>query len=274
MTLLTQRQFETLDAYCNLAAGSYELEYHDNTHMTDGQWSPLLEVTINTRSSGTSTGSAEFYYTLQRSGHVGAVPPEHTRVVDDTISLSLTRLGLLSPLVAPKFYRDIVELSDEEGIVVVPDTNALYNGCLHWLLRVLQRSKIWVLPLVVSLTQIQQRDVHLKALVGKRLAKNLSQALRSRALVNASLGLLERYRTQYQVVELDPSLLRYVKPSGRGTADADDSDILEDRLLIEVRRRLPRTKRCWPRRARCSRRWSRGWARSTGGWRRAASSIC
>ena len=40
---------------------------------------------------------------------------------------------------------------------------------------------------------------------------NLPQALRSRALVNARLGLLERNNHRYQVLEMDPSLLRYMR---------------------------------------------------------------
>jgi hypothetical protein len=48
------------------------------------------------------------------------------------------------------------------------------------------------------------------------------------------LGLLERYRGKYQVLEVDPQLLRYMRPSGKGTVDPDESDVLEDRLLLEA----------------------------------------
>jgi hypothetical protein len=130
-------------------------------------------------------------------------------------------------------YIEIEELSHRSGIVLVPDTNALFNGTLHWLLRVFHQTHVWILPFVVSITQLQQREARLKSLVNKANRTNLIQALRSRAFVNGTLGLLERYRDQYQVLELDPSLLRYMRPAGRGTIDPDEGDVLEDRLLVE-----------------------------------------
>ena len=87
--------------------------------------------------------------------------------------------------------------------------------------------------MVVSITQLQQRDTLLRSLVERRNRNQLPRALRSRNFVNGTLSLLERYRDQYQVLELDPSLLRYMRPAGRGTVDPDEGDVLEDRLLVE-----------------------------------------
>jgi hypothetical protein len=85
----------------------------------------------------------------------------------------------------------------------------------------------------MSLTQMQAREANLKSLARNGKESNLPQALRSRALVNAGLSFLERNQHRYQVLELDPSLLRYVRPAGKGGFDQDEGEVLEDRLLIE-----------------------------------------
>ncbi|APH72978.1 hypothetical protein BSQ44_17600 [Aquibium oceanicum] len=89
------------------------------------------------------------------------------------------------------------------------------------------------MPFVMSLTQMQAREATLKSLARSGKDGNLAQALRSRALVNAGLSFLERNQHRYQVLELDPSLLRYLRAAGKGGLDQDEGDVLEDRLLIE-----------------------------------------
>ena len=52
--------------------------------------------------------------------------------------------------------------------------------------------------------------------------------------MNASFSLLERLRDHVQVLEVEPELLRYLRPAGDGTKDPDHGDVLEDRLLVEA----------------------------------------
>jgi hypothetical protein len=234
MTRHTHESFRKSETYRGLSQRNLRISYHDNTHLTANEWIPLLDVEVLGATPSALNEDGERYYTVTCSvPTTGNISDDNRRVLLDTLSLSLSRAGLIAPPLGKNSYIEIEKLSHRAGIVLVPDTNALFNGTLHWLLRIFHHTHVWILPFVVSITQLQQREARLKSLVNKRSRTNLIQALRSRAFVNGTMGLLERYREQYQVLELDPSLLRYMRPAGRGTVDPDEGDVLEDRLLVE-----------------------------------------
>ncbi|TPJ62781.1 hypothetical protein [Mesorhizobium sp. B2-7-1] len=241
-----------------LAAGKYLVEYNDTTHLDDNQWIRLAEIDVRSTAVPAGEEDTEQFYTIRKD--ISGLPKEeikndksgknaddsskrNTRALEDALSLSLARAGILSPDITEELFAELVALGTEDGIVVVPDTNALHNGALHWLLKILHRPPIWILPLAASLTTVQQRDAMVKALVGKHNLSNLSKAVRSRGLVNGALGLLIRNRGRSQVVELDHSLLRYQKTASTSGADPDHSDVLEDRLIIEGIHSVLRTMR-------------------------------
>lgn len=236
----------------SLPAGSYVLEYHDSTHLPADTWIQLADIHVQGFSlpgSGNAPTNladehAEQFFVLNQAigdlpGDNGRAPAggadnvRRKRVVADTLALALGRCGLLAPAVPEELLTDIVSLNREGGVVLVPDTNALHNGAMHWLLRVLEKPSVWILPLVASITTVQTRDATVKGLVGKGKIANITQALRSRGLVNGALGLLERNKGRSQVVEIDASLLRYQRMSSQNGTDPDQGDVLEDRLIIE-----------------------------------------
>lgn len=220
----------------SVPAGRYSLEYTDSTHLKDGAWVGLGHLDIRAHPIDIATDESEQFFTFTPaiSGLPQDSKPNDVRIVTDVLSLALGRLGLITPNITPELRAELLKLDDEDGVVIVPDTNALHNGALHWLLRALRRPSVWILPVVASLTTIQNRDAILKGHVNKRSIANLSPSLRSRGLVNAALGLLQRNRGRCQVVEIDPSLLRYQKMGSSKGPDPDQSDVLEDRLIIEA----------------------------------------
>lgn len=227
---LTVDQFLLEEPYVRLKEGHFVLAYNDSTHMKAIEWLDLLRIEIQQAPHGRTFDEAERFYRLEHL--LERLPANKTDPAQlrDLLALSFTRLGLLEPELPGDLFEQVRSLHDENGIVLIPDSNSLYNGSLHWLLHVLRQSTVWILPFVISLTQIQERDARLKGLVNKREAKNARQALRLRGTINASLGLLQRHKSRYQVLELDPTLLRYL----RMTANAEgEGNILEDRLLIE-----------------------------------------
>jgi hypothetical protein len=221
--------------------GEYVIEYSDNTHCAAGEWTPLFDVSpeFNTVPLAGSE-DAQAYFSVRAILPTAASlskqkPSEgHQRIIHDALTQCLVRTNILRPEMTPDTMVDIYRLSRSRAVVLVPDTNALSTGTLHWLLGAFAHTQVWLLPIVVSLIQVQTRDAMLKSCVNKREAKNLPKALRSRQLVNASLSLLERHRERYQVLEVDPQLLRYVRPAGNSSVDPDESDVLEDRLLLEA----------------------------------------
>ena len=225
--------------------GEYSIRYTDNTHRKDDDWTTLLTVEIEENplpAEGfpeslsshyvSELNEAMQYYTLADA--LNSQDIDKGRVLQDNVAQSLVRTGILRPSIESEAFVDVFQLARRDAVILVPDTNALSTGTLHWLLHALSATQIWILPVVVSLIQVQQRGHKLKNFVGKKETKYLSQAIRSRTLINSSLCLLERCRERYQVLEIDPQLLRYVRPAGKGTADPDEGDVLEDRLLIEA----------------------------------------
>ena len=265
-------QFSKCDHYKSLTSGSYVIEYNDNTHLAADDWRRILRIEI--QDTAAVQADADFGETpeLEASFSIKIdldekfsdlnfqlkskekIKPEDKAAAEkqaginisrlgDAISLSVLRMGLIQPKINSDTALQILELTKSRGLVLIPDTNSLYNGTLHWLLNVLRESSVWLLPFVMSLTQMQAREATLKGLTGAMKASNISQALRSRALVSAGLGLLERNRHRYQVMELDPSLLRYMRTGGKGGFDQDEGEVLEDRLLIEGVHSILRTSR-------------------------------
>jgi len=223
---LSQIEFSRDVRYRELAAGNCKISYSDETHLKADQWRDLLDVNVNSPSLPSGDSERSFTMKLALDKDFTAKGRERfASVVTDTISLSATRVGLLSPLVSGKTASQLLELQQSKGIVLIPDTNSLYNGTLLWLLNVLKESSVWILPFVMSLTQMQAREASLKAMLRNFKDTNLAQAFRSRALVNAGLGFLERNQHRYQVMELDPSLLRYMRTAGKGGFDQDDGEV-------------------------------------------------
>ena len=225
-----------------LPEGFYQLEYNDSTHLGANEWVRLATLEVSATPALLANDEYDQFFTFrpdigpapQDQGQNAADKARRLRTIEDTLALALGRVGLLAPAVPEDLLKELEEIRAGDGVVIVPDTNALHNGAVHWLLRVLGRSSVWLLPLSASLTSVQQRDATVKNMVGKKKATNLSQALRSRGLVNGALGLLQRHRGRSQVVEIDHSLLRYLRPAAKDGADPDQSDVIEDRLVIEA----------------------------------------
>lgn len=234
-------------------AGQYSVEYTDSTHLHPTEWVRLATLDVKPTVIPLEDNNTEQFYTFTKA--IGDLPGKpkasvsgtaneksdpvidynrKIRIIEDTLALALGRIGLLTPDVSADLLEQLIRLDEQEGVVVVPDTNALHNGAVHWLLRVLHRHSVWLMPVVASMTTIQTRDATVKGLVNKFKINNLGQALRSRGLVNGALGLLERNRGRCQVVEIDPALLRYQKMASSSATDPDQSDVLEDRLIIEA----------------------------------------
>lgn len=242
-TFFSQADFAKDQRYLEVREGTSFVSYTDSTHIKNGEWHDLVSIGINKPPTTEEDRECSFRLKLNLDKRLLSIEGDskeiqdkkdrNANVVIDTISLSATRLGILSPLVSGKTASQLLELRGAKGIVLIPDTNSLYNGTLHWLLNVLKETTVWLMPFVMSLTQMQAREATLKSLARSGKDGNLPQALRSRALVNAGLSFLERNQHRYQVLELDPSLLRYMRAAGKGGLDQDEGDVLEDRLLIE-----------------------------------------
>lgn len=247
-TIFSQADFSGDDRYLGWQDGISTVSYTDSTHMKGDEWYDLLEIALNKPPTPGADRERSFsvqlaldkYFSVQGSTNRNSKDKDDkdkkekkANVVIDALSLSASRLGILAPVVSGQTASQLLELRKSKGIVLIPDTNSLYNGTLHWLLHVLKQTSVWLMPFVMSLTQMQAREAMLKSLARSQKETNLAQALRSRAMVNAGLSFLERNQHRYQVLELDPSLLRYMRTAGKGGFDQDEGEVLEDRLLIE-----------------------------------------
>lgn len=260
------------ELWLGLESGTYKVEYRDRTHTEE--WVPLLELEIADISRSLPwEGPPSFKLRPARGvcreeraapsaeqeqastanlktedARRGKEKDEERRLQHrrrDALAQVLLRVGILGlALERPEGVRMLYELGKERSLVLVPDTNALSNGTLVALIRALPRTQIWLLPAVTSLMQLQEHDRRIKAAADSPDKKiRGGNILRSRALVNASFSLLERLRDHVQVLEVEPELLRYLRPAGDGTKDPDHGDVLEDRLLVEAIHTVFRTTR-------------------------------
>ncbi|MBM3095688.1 hypothetical protein GFB56_33810 [Ensifer sp. T173] len=235
-TFVDVYSFRNDDRYAEIARGIFSLKYNDGTHLDPEDWRDLLRISVEGSLDGGIDSERSFKIQLSLDAKFSQNEQTKKRslhVLTDAITLSAMRSGIIGPVLSADTAAQLNDLKSSRGIVLIPDTNSLYNGTLHWLLNVLRESTLWILPFVMSITQMQSREAALKAMLRTKKDGNIGQSLRSRAFVNAGLGLLERNNHRYQVLELDPSLLRYMKMPDKNGFDSDDSEVLEDRLLIE-----------------------------------------
>jgi hypothetical protein len=230
----------------SLPAGRYAIDYTDRTHLDEKTWIQLAELDIERGSAPPSEPDqpVEPFFTVLPNIQLPTVPGfkadklrPQLRVILDQLALALARVGLLRPDVDSATLHEVWGLTQEKAVVLIPDTNVLNNGTLHWLLRSLTNVNVWLVPVAVSVAQIQQRDGMLRSHDRHRdpqKPEGAGRVLRTRSMINPPLSLLERYRSVYQVLEVDPQLLRYVRPSGGGTVDPESTDVIEDRLLVEA----------------------------------------
>ncbi len=245
-----------------LSAGSYSLSYADSTHMADGQAIPLADVHVmrpEKQQDNEITGHPYFELSVHRempasggsnvkdksanqknAANTAEEIIKSWNKVQDVLRQSMLRLGMVQPVFNAKIFLDLTGLAKAPGAILIPDSNALSSGALHWLLRCLQQTRVWLSPVVMSLIQIQYRDEELKTIARNRSGgekkqyQKMGQALRLRSFINSSLRFLRMYKGCYGVVSVDPQLMRYVRASGKGTGDPDSTDILEDRLFVEA----------------------------------------
>jgi hypothetical protein len=178
--LVTMGDLQSSDIWPNIAPDDYTICYTGRTHITDGAYRDILRVTLSAHTVQMGPEGATHY---KVTGCLSSAD-ENGRVINDIITQSLLRVGLIDPQMSDADISEIMKLRESDALVLVPDTNALHNGTLHWLLTVLREVQVWILPIVVSLIQVQSRDSTLKQMWRNPSAKNLRQALRCRPLIN------------------------------------------------------------------------------------------
>lgn len=226
-----------------LESGLYTVEYTDRTHLHTDQWVEILTIDAETPRSGYHTPyDVVAGYTIipskatsKRNSTVSGLA-EHNRFerIRDMVAMSLLRCGILRPDMGEDIRAEVQRLTENKAVILVPDTQSLCNGTLHWLLKVLWDVWVWLAPPALCLTQIHRSHAWLSRRSGDPDISQLTHALSSRNLVNAALGLLERCSERYQVVEVDPQLFRH---TGFSDVDADGPtphNVFEDRMMLEA----------------------------------------
>jgi hypothetical protein len=155
----TLSEFRALEVYRRCQTMSLEIAYTDNTHLCDEQWCRLLRIEIDRAKRGSTREDAEPYFNICVDIDQTIVTKEpHNKAINDLISLCFNRIGIIEPEYHNEMFTKMRSLCASDGVMLIPDTNVLYNGSLYWLLNILRNSTVWLLPFVMSLTQIQERD--------------------------------------------------------------------------------------------------------------------
>lgn len=236
----------------NLESGEYFIDYHDSTHLEHEEWVQLLSIKTRGLEGVSELTEADLRYEATDGGPSFVAKPDiqavhhskdlspYVSLLRDQLSQCFVRAGMLRPIGSRQSQREIFDLHRERSVLLIPDTNALGNGSIHWLSSVFSNINLNLVPIAISLHQIQEKDRKLKSLLEKDKVTlgSLKTALRCRALVNNAFSLLHYFRGNYEILEVPPELLRYVRPSSGKTGEQDETDVLEDRLLIESIHRI------------------------------------
>src|SRR5439155_11564701 len=105
----THSDFRRSAAYRSLSAGTFSISYTDSTHLSEGEWIPLLEINLLDDRLGGLSSDGERYYTARCSvpAQLDQLTPEHRRILIDVLSFSLSRTGLVNPILGQSTYREV-----------------------------------------------------------------------------------------------------------------------------------------------------------------------
>jgi hypothetical protein len=130
-TFCNQQEFAKDHRYVDWPEGASRISYTDITHVKDGEWYDLVSVDIGQqatpgdrreRSFRLTLGLDKKFSTLSEDGKdVKDKKERYSSVITDTVALSATRLGLLSPLISGKTAAQLLELRSTK----CPSTNML-----------------------------------------------------------------------------------------------------------------------------------------------------
>ena len=248
MAILSLNDFKSLPAG-SLSQGTWVIEYHDKTHLSDGAYVRLGKVKIE---ECTRDGTCLFRFYSRSSeklekcfndkwegkfscDQLKGQPEKAARTIIAQLRESIVRLGLVPPrfeIENRKFF------TNRKFAVVVLDTNTLRNGAVRHLQEQFPNTQMWIIVPTVTLMEIGERAATIKSKVADNRRPSNSALIRSRPQVTIATHEVEWIKSRFptETLELAPELLRAFRGYETRQNDAykePERISINDRLILE-----------------------------------------
>ena len=253
MAILSLRDFKS-SAVGHFTEGTWVVEYHDQTHLSDGTYVSLGGLKIEEctpddiclfRFYPTSSEELEICFNDEWNGEAWQCklnsnqkegqPEKAAETVVSQLRESIVRLGL----VQPRFeIENRKHLTDREFAIVILDTNALRNGAVRHLQEQLPKTQMWIIIPTVTLMEIGERAATIKSKVIDKPRPSNSALIRKRPQVTIATQEVEWIKSRFptETLELAPELLRAFRgyeTRGNDAYKEPDRISINDRLILE-----------------------------------------
>ena len=265
MAILSLNEFRSAES-TQFSEGTWILEYHDDTHLSDCRYISLGKVIIEEsapngnclfrffphpieqlkKSFSDEWQSKEWEKQLNKEQKDQIVNQSEraSKTIPDQLGQSMVRLGLLKPY---------FEIENQEYInkrkfaIIVLDTNALRIGAVRHLHEQLPEIQFWVIIPTVTLMEIGEKSESIKSRSNDKCKPSNSALIRSRPQVTIASQKVKWIKDRFptETLELAPELLRSFRgyESSRGDAYKEPDRIsINDRLILEGIKNLCRQR--------------------------------
>ena len=253
MAILSLNEFKS-SPDARFSKGTWIVEYHDQTHVSEGNYLCLGKVEIE---GWTPSGNCFFWFCpccgkkleedicneWERKAWKGKLDPQQkegqpekaVKTILDQLRESMVRLGILQPYLEIKNREFITE---RKFAIVVLDTNALRNSAVYHLQEQFPETQLWIIIPTVTLMEIGERFATIKSRVNDKPKPSNAALIRNRPQVTITSQAVKWIREHFptETLELAPELLRAFH--GYETRSTDpykepERISINDRLILE-----------------------------------------
>ena len=225
MAFLSLNEFKSSPDF-RFSKGTWIVEYHDQTHVSEGNYLCLGKVEIE---EYTSSDNYSFRFCPCSSEKLEQVlcnewegdawkgklnsqqkegqPEKAVKTILGQLRESMVRLGILQPYLEIKNREFITK---RKFAIVVLDTNALRNSAVYHLQEQFPETQLWIIIPTVTLMEIGERFATIKSRVNDKPKPSNAALIRNRPQVTIASQAVKWIREHFptETLELAPELLR------------------------------------------------------------------
>ena len=253
MAILSLNDFKSLSV-APFSQGTWVIEYHDKTHLSEGAYVRLGTVQIEEctpdgiclfRFHPTSNEQLERCFDDEWNGdawkcklnseQLKGQPKKAAKTIIGQLGESIVRLGLIPS----RFEIDNCKFfTKRKFAIVVLDTNTLRTGAVRHLQERFPNTQMWIIIPTVTLMEIGERAATIKSKVTDDPRPSNSALIRSRPQVTIATQEVEWIKSRFptETLELAPELLRAFRGYETRQNDAykePERISINDRLILE-----------------------------------------
>ena len=253
MAILSLEEFRS-SPDTQFSKGIWIVEYHDETHLSEGNYLSLGNVKIEECAPNgnclfrfypcsseklekclTNEWKSKAWNGKLNKDQIKGQPEKAAKIIPDQLRESMVRLGLLKP------YFEIENrefITERKFAIIILDTNALRNGAVRHFQEQFPTTQIWIILPTVTLMEIGEKSATIKSRVNDNPRPSNSALIRSRPQVTIASQAIKWIKDHFptETLELAPELLRAFRGYETSNNDAykePNRISINDRLILE-----------------------------------------